>query len=293
MKNFLRYIFYTLIGLIVLAFVFIVVPFIINTIIGTAAPAPFTLYGKTEDWHNFWAVYLGALIGAIVPFIILYSTIQSNKLENNKNRDIQINTIKYQTKIAWINQLKEAIIQVLDAIDETVARDLFAQFRTHSKKQDFSSIYFKSEEKLKTASFSLETVLLGCKEPIEVQFWDVFRDFKFRYLSYIDDVIFLLQYPDNFKNPDKIPNTEYFKEELLKYKKNSLKKDNGNPERIWEIAEKYEYKLISKRDEILHELFRWADTHLFKLKCKELLHAEYKIAESILTNSAEQKTLKN
>ena len=287
MNSKLKYSIYALIGLIILAGIMIGVPLLVNTIIGMPTPNSFTLHGKTEGWHNFWAVYLGAIIGAIVPFIILYTTIQSNKVENKRNRDIQINTIKYQTKISWINKLKDVLIHVIDAFDENIARDLLSQFKEHSKYQDFSSFYFKSEEKIKLASFSIETILLGCTNPIETQFMDIFRDFRFRYQFYIDDVIFLLQYPNNYKNPENIDNTEYFKKELLKYKKRSLKRENGNPERIWEIAEKYDFKLISKRDDILQELFRWADTHFFKIKCKELLHAEYKIAESLLKNGTE------
>lgn len=280
-----------LIGAILGVAVIVVIPIGVNVIIGSNFnPTSIELHGTTSDWHSFWAVYLGALIGATVPFFILYTTIQNNKEENEKNRYIQINTIKYQTKIAWINQLKGAIIQVLDAIDETIARDFLSAFREDSNTQDFSAIYFKSEEKLKNASFSIETSLLGCHEKIEIDFLNIFREFKMRFQLYIHDVIFLLQFPNKFNNPEGVSNAEYFKKELLKYKKGSVTNINGtNPERIWEIAEKYEYKLISKRNEILQELFRWADTHFFKLKCKELLNAEYKIAESILTSGTKQK----
>ena len=272
--------------LIVLA---ILLPTIFNLIISCPTPNCLPIVGEPKDWLNFFAVYFSGIITAFVSFWILYKTIQTNKEENKKNRDIQTNTIRYQTKISWINQLKVAILQVIDAIDETIARDFFSKFKEKSKVHDFSSIYFTAEEKLNNASFSLETVLLGCTAPIETEFLHIFREFRIRYQLYIDDVIFLLQYPNNFKNPDKIPNTEFFKKELLIYKNNSVKKDGSNPERIWEIAEKYEYKLISNRDEILNELFRWADTHLFKIKCKELLYVEYKIAESILNGTKQDK----
>lgn len=267
----------------------LLLPPLINFIISCPTPNGFPIVGEAKDWLNFFAVYFSGVITASVSFWILFKTIQSNTKENQKNRDIQTNVIKYQTKLAWINQLKDAILQVTDAIDETIARDFISQFKDKSKEKDFSAVYFRAEDKLKSASFSLETVLLGCNEPIETEFLDLFREFKIRYQLYIDDVIFLLQYPNNFKNPDKIPNTEFFKKELLKYKNNSVKKDGSNPERIWEIAEKYEYKLISNRDEILNELFRWADTHLFKIKCKKLLYAEYKIAESILNGTEQDK----
>lgn len=266
----------------------ILFPPVINLIISRPTPCFMPIVGESKDWLNFFAVYFSSIIAAFVSFFILYKTIQSNNNENEKNRDIQTKVIKYQTKIAWINNLKEAINQVIDAIDESIARDFISKFKEKSREQDFSAIYFKAEDKLKSASFSLETVLLGCNEPIETEFLDIFREFKIRYQLYIDDVIFLLQYPNNFKNPDKLPNTEYFKREILRYKSNSPKKDGINPERLWEIAEKYEYKLISKRDEILHDLFRWADSYLFKQKCKELLYAEYKIAESLLLDDTKQ-----
>lgn len=266
----------------------ILFPPVINLIISRPTPNSIPIVGESKDWLNFFAVYFSSIIAAFVSFFILYKTIQTNNSENKKNRDTQTKVIKYQTKIGWITNLKEAINEVIDAVDESIARDFISKFKEESKEQDFSAIYFKAEDKLKSASFSLETVLLGCNESIEIEFLDIFREFKIRYQRYIDDVIFLLQYPNNFKNPDNLPNTEYFKKEISRYKSNSVKKDSSNPERLWEIAEKYEYKLISKRDEILQELFRWADSHLFKLKCKELLYAEYKIAESYLLDGTEQ-----
>ena len=65
----------------IISLVFLIIPIAVNIIIGSDFnPTTIELNGSTSDWHNFLAVYLGALIGATVPFIILYKTLQNLSL---------------------------------------------------------------------------------------------------------------------------------------------------------------------------------------------------------------------
>ena len=102
------------IGLICL--VFIIIPIVVNIIIGSDFnPTPFKLHGSTSDWHNFLSVYLGALIGATVPFIILYKTLQNNTIENKQNRSTQIMLIKHQSESDDLQNFKKSATALCDS----------------------------------------------------------------------------------------------------------------------------------------------------------------------------------
>lgn len=114
------------------------IPILVNYILGTAPPDSFTLYGKTENWHNFWAVYLGALIGATVPFIILYKTLENNKTENEQNRKsnkleneanrAQSEKFRVQEiELKWFDDLKRScaiLYSAFNSNDVVIASDL-------------------------------------------------------------------------------------------------------------------------------------------------------------------------
>ena len=62
---------------------------------------------KPSEWTTFWGGYLGAIISAAVAFIILYiqrkdneqqikDAQKDNETQNKANRNLQINTLKYQ-----------------------------------------------------------------------------------------------------------------------------------------------------------------------------------------------------
>lgn len=115
MNNKLKYLFYTVIGFIILVVTFIGVPLLVNSILGTATPNSFTLYGKTEGWHNFWAVYLGALIGSTIPFIILYKTIKANERINNENIRAQRLLVKFQAESENLHNFKSSATRLCDS----------------------------------------------------------------------------------------------------------------------------------------------------------------------------------
>lgn len=115
MKSKSKYLIYFLIVLIILAVIFIGVPLLVNTIIGTPTPKSFALYGKSEGWHNFWAVYLGAIIGSSIPFIILYKTIKANERINNENIQAQRLLTKFKTESENLHNFKCSATQLCDS----------------------------------------------------------------------------------------------------------------------------------------------------------------------------------
>lgn len=66
--------------------------------------------GRLQDWMSFWGSYLGATISAIAAFIILYIQLKDNKLENGKNRQLQLNVFSYQQEVQWLSELRKVIV---------------------------------------------------------------------------------------------------------------------------------------------------------------------------------------
>jgi hypothetical protein len=78
-------------------------------------------------------------------------------------------------------------------------------------------------------------------------------------------------------------NKEFFKNELSIIKKHSPHKENNEDvERIWAIARKYDFEILSQRDEILHELMFYYDTYLFNRECIHVINLMISNAEKIL-----------
>lgn len=262
-----------LIGLIV---VFLIIPICVNLLLGsTFNPTPFELNGTTSDWHNFWAVYLGALIGASVPFMILYFTIQNNKSENDKNRKIQIDTIKYQTKIAWINQLRDAI---------GYSQELLSFVVTEKYNQSKSSMYqltaelFDNANKVKRRFIS---VLWGMDQ-VEQQFLNFTANFCERYLCFIFDLEFLYSLEDSITQ-DELKS----KVSLYKKRKNSLK---YSEKRIWYIIEERDCSTdVQDRTYYINEISKRYEFNTFESKCQELLKYELTQANKILNGTKQDK----
>lgn len=84
--------------------IILALPICVNFILLIPAFSP--IVGKDTDWLSFLGGYLGAIISAGVAFIILAIQYKQNQKENKSNRQLQINTIKYQQEL---NQLHSII----------------------------------------------------------------------------------------------------------------------------------------------------------------------------------------
>lgn len=271
----------------VLTFIIIVLgfPLLVNQL--SLWEAKCDVFGYPSDWLLFWGTYLAA-IASFGMIIISAISIHHNSLENKANRDLQYNVIKYQTKQQWINQLKEAIVCALDAFDESIINEFLKKYNNHSNEQEFYNLYKGIENKLAKATNAIEMVLMGCNDSMATDFLDVFKEKKIRFMYYVDDIIYILQIPDNFQNKNGINNTEYFKQQMEIYKNNGFINPDSNPERIWEIAEKYNFRLIGNRRQILQDLHSYAKSYSFRKQCNIFIENEIKKTEQILVNGTEQ-----
>lgn len=83
-------------------------PIVINYILLIPTIGP--VVGDNTHWLSFWGSYLAALIPSAGAFLILYLQREDNHQENEQNRQLQINILKYQQEMQWLNEKKEILI---------------------------------------------------------------------------------------------------------------------------------------------------------------------------------------
>ena len=84
-------------------------PIAINFILLIPSFTP--IVGNNVEWLSFWASY----ISANVAFIILYIQRKDNKEENRNNRELQLNILKHQQEMQWLNLFRQASVEYVSA----------------------------------------------------------------------------------------------------------------------------------------------------------------------------------
>lgn len=261
-----------IIGIISLMTLFFL-PLIINEL--SQIPSTYTILHAPSAWLSFWGSYIAAIASMGMIFVTALSIYKNDKQ--------QIRALKYQSKLEWINQLKGALVEVVNCFDENIINEFYNEFKSNLEHPNFSNILITAENRIRHATFSVDTLLMGCTDTIASEFMDAFREKKITFQIYLDEICFVLQFKDRFLNSEGLSNTEYFKKQLEIFKKNTPHfKDKPNPDRIWEIAEDFEYKLISRREEILNRMLSCANSYFFRKACAKFVNEELNIADSIL-----------
>lgn len=89
------------------------IPIAINFIL--LFPSFTSIVGDNTEWLSFWSGY----ISAAVAFVILHiqrmdskkqieNNKKENKRENEENRKLQLNILKYQQEMQWLNMFRQA-----------------------------------------------------------------------------------------------------------------------------------------------------------------------------------------
>lgn len=72
-----------------------------------------------DTYKNFYMYFdniieiIGAIATALMALAALVTIIISLKL-NRKNKELQINTFKYQQDMAWLNELRKAFVNFME-----------------------------------------------------------------------------------------------------------------------------------------------------------------------------------
>ena len=252
-------------------------PIIANFIVLFPAFSP--IAGESKDWLNFFAVYFSGIITAFVSFWILYTTIQSNTKENQKNRDIQTNVIKYQTKIAWINQLRSAIVYAQENLSSALQNKYI---KLKEKNEDsFNQLTSELFENANSVKRQFVNILYGCGI-YEDDFITFVDSFCKRYICYLLDLEFLFSIDYSITQ-------EQLKNRVDDYKKisHSLLRSNR---RIWFIIEEHAYGTKCQDfSYYVNEISKRYEFQDFEKRCLELLKYELENAKKILNGTEQDK----
>ena len=112
----------TLLVVIIIAFA-LVLPICINALYLVNTDCE--ILHKPSEWTTFWGSYLGAIISAAVAFIILHiqrgdneqqikDAQKDNDTQNKANRNLQINTLKYQQEQIRLNNFIAVSSKLID-----------------------------------------------------------------------------------------------------------------------------------------------------------------------------------
>lgn len=93
----------------------IVLPILINLII--ICPSFFKVGGRPNDWLTFFGGYIGCIISASVPFVILYKTIRNNEMENKANRQLQVNILTAELAQSRLNDIRNILSRLICAYE--------------------------------------------------------------------------------------------------------------------------------------------------------------------------------
>lgn len=267
--------------LIICLILYIATPFLINYLVGCQNPTQLKIVGNGETWINFWSVYFSGLI----PFIVLWFTIrhnraesqriiQANKEQNDLNRQLQIDTIKYQMRLERLDKLRGAIVNMSEALNINVA-DRFVNKTICS---DLNNIVSDEFNKVNGARTFLVSFLIDCEHPQEIAFVKFLNNFCCRYFDLLFDLEFLHSIKFNIPN-DKL------RQVVTKYResKGSLSRDAN---RIWSIIESKNYQSDNKNMSFYHnELIKKYHFEIFEKKCRELIRFEKELAEQSLNET--------
>ena len=131
-------------------FVVIVIAFALVLPIGVNAlyfiDTDYEILHKPSEWTTFWGSYLGAIISAAVAFIILHIQRMDNEkqiedahidneIQNIANRNLQINTLKYQQEQICLNNFIAVSSKLIASINPMDVKTLCMQLRQDNVSQ--------------------------------------------------------------------------------------------------------------------------------------------------------------
>ena len=238
----------------VIIIILLAVPVSINYLILNPTPEGFRVADPSNGWLNFFAVYFGSVITALVSFVVLHRTIKNNHKENENNRKLQTAILKYQVNKDKINNTKELFARYIYSLDYFGIKSLAKTF-DNNKRAYFGSIR-QLMENTSIAFQMLDFELADFKDPKEKQYKDSINTFRFRYNDLLMDLLWMLQ-PYNLKGTDD-ENREAYIERLNECQAQTTDTEN-DINRIWNIIPKYDYKVKENCHKIINDCINGFD----------------------------------
>ena len=259
-----------------------VFPILVNAL--SLCEAKYKVFGFQSPWLSFWGTYLAA-VASLGMIIITAVSIHRNSEDNKKNREIQSNVIKYQTRLQWINQLKEVITSYCDSINDNVHGQFALFYNEHISQTNvnFSSLIHELSSRATYTKFKIDSCLIGSDDPKETFFSGQVYSYYIRFTDLLLDLQFFFTLDNKCTSND-------LQKKVSNYKNAQLKSDyqKQHSHRIWEIINEYNYD-IAQYNQFLIILMRRYNVQSFKTDCVNFIKYEQNKAENILYGTEQTK----
>lgn len=272
----------------ILIIIAVLIPFILNFLVGLNNPTSIPVVGNCETWINFWATY----IAASIPFIILGYTLRNNNFQNQLNREanenqnkqnkeLQITLLKYQVQLNWLEQLRRVLVSATDTLSFSINDKFIARSNSNANLgyNDIVSEAYQATNQIRT---EFKVAFIGRDYDEEKSFMKSYNYFCGLFLNLLLDLEF-------FYSIGRVSSSEKLKLLVDKYKTQKYSQPE-EPQRIWSIIESRDYMITNE------DLAFYLNTLLlsypfddFEKACTKLLEFENQLADYILNGTEQNK----
>lgn len=187
--------------IIIIAIIILSAPMALNFILSIPAFTP--IIGKSTDWLVFWGSYLSAA----VAFIVLHVQRIDNQKENEhnrkenerlnkENRNLQLNILKHQQEMQWLNMFREASVEYVSAYNYNDLVHSINVMRENPK--EAFNILGSLLDRLGKCDTNLKYINIRGKN--KQKLYNICDSFFILYNDVIDDVQQMMAYIINTKN---------------------------------------------------------------------------------------------
>lgn len=236
------------------------IPILINILI--LKPRLFDIVGTSTDWLSFWGGYLGAIISAGVAFAILCIQRQDNekqskknrdenKIQNNSNRQLQLNVIKYQQQVQWLNELKSKCIEYFNAFDQNDIINLCNLIHKNKKETilEAEELINKLINKNNKATFAIEFLFTKERDEEEIKTLSKLQEYNLAFKALICDTQYIVRILKKNEDPNQLfINIDDYKKE------NKIPQITEN--RLVDVLNNYNHFFLTEYTSFINQLFR-------------------------------------
>ncbi len=262
--------------------IYLLLPIGINFIVSLNTPQWANVVGDENTWINFWAVY----ISGIIPFIILFLTLNNNNVQNRENRRLQSNSLSYQLYLAHVAEYKSAIISILSIINRSTIDDFIKiiHFGDFSKRERYlENVFSKINEATNNFRITFSTNL----DEIEQKFLSEFEDIRYIFSDILRDISWI-SYQGLQDSLGRSLEDE-FQVKLKKYKTETASTVRSNSHRIWVVIQDFDIKDDKFHQSIIERLASFDISGLFYDKSMNFIKYENNKANKILYGPEQDK----
>lgn len=220
-------------------------------------------------YENGWLGFWESLLGALFPFIILYKTLIDNHKENEKGRNVQVGTIKYQVSKESLNNLKDNIISYYKAMN--VYEIEMIALKPNEDISYSVNVLWRIIKELENAYQVLRLTLVDYMDPKEKEYKKFLEKFHLAYNGLLSDFTWLID----------------GKCSLYDYKEEVKKNGNVSIEnlRIWKIIEDRNLSKETNSKLIMDELLDRIEYKSFYIRSEDFIKYENDKMNRELENS--------